>query len=139
MRKVSWVLLAVLGVLTLLISFASASLAYRGDYEIGGVDISAIAAGNADVLTGLRGVRGTSAAYAGAFAVLYLAIVFGPYRAGEKWAWWAIFSAYALLVAVVTVRVALLGTTLGVGGALLPATIALVALLLDVRRLSSAG
>jgi hypothetical protein len=35
--------------------------------------------------------------------------------------------------------VALLGTTLGVGGALLPATIALVALLLDVRRLSSAG
>ncbi len=139
MRKASWILLAVLGVLTLLISFLSADLGYRGQYEIGGVRITDIAAGRETVLHGLRGVRGTSAAYAGAFAVLYLSIVFGPYRKGEKWAWWAIFAAYALLITVVTLRVPLVGVTFGVYPALIPATIALVGLLLDVRRVTSAS
>jgi type VI protein secretion system component VasF len=139
MRKASWVLLALLGVLTLLISFLSANLGYRGEYQIGGANVTDIAAGREAVLYGLRGVRGTSAAYAGAFAVLYLSIVFGPYRKGEKWAWWAIFAAYALLLTVVAVRVPLLGVSFGVVPALIPASVALVGLLLDVRRVTSAG
>ena len=138
MRTASWVLLAALGVLTLLISFASANLAYRGKYPIGGTQVTEIAAGHENVLQGLRGVRGTSAAYAGAFAVLYLFIVLVPYRNGEVWAWWALLLAYALLVLMVGLRVPLVGTNQGVSAALIPAGIALLGLLLDVRRLTAA-
>ena len=35
MRTTSWVLLTIVGALTLLISLLSANLAYRGDYQIG--------------------------------------------------------------------------------------------------------
>lgn len=135
MRKASWILLAVLGVLTLLISFVSANLAYRGTYPVGNVSIVDIAQGREAVLLGLRGIRGTSAAFAGAFAVLLLSIVFGPYRRGEKWAWWAIFGAYAVLAAMVLLRVPLAGAQLGVVPALTQVSVAIVALLFDVRRL----
>ena len=40
LRTVSWVLLALVGVLVLLGSLASAGLAYRGDFPIGGVSIA---------------------------------------------------------------------------------------------------
>ncbi len=139
MRKASWIVLAVLGVLTILVSFISANLAYRGVYPVGGASITDIAAGREAVLLGLRGVRGTSAAFGAAFGVLLLSIVLGPYRGGEKWAWWAIFGAYAMLVVVVAVRVPLLGTSLGVIGALIQSGLALLALLLDVRRVMSSG
>ncbi len=138
MRKASWIVLAALGVLTLVGSLASAGLGYTGRYPIGGVQVEEIAAGREALLAALRGVRGTSAAYGGAFAVLTLSIACGPYRKGEKWAWWAIFGAYALLAVMVTLRLPLVGTRSGVGAALLPAGIALVGLLLDVRRVTAA-
>lgn len=138
MRKASWILLAVLGFLTLLFSFLSANLAYRADYAVGGTKISEIAQGRAEVLNGLRGVRGTSAAFAGAFAVLLLAIVLGPYRAGDKWAWWAVLGAYLLLTAMVLLRIPLAGGSLGVSAVLIQMGAAVVALLLDARRLTAA-
>ncbi len=73
LRTASWVLLALMGAVILLISCASAYLAYSGDYPIGGVPVAQVAAGREGVLTALRGIRGTSAAYAAGFAVLYLA------------------------------------------------------------------
>jgi hypothetical protein len=137
MRKASWILLTVLGVATLLISFLSANLAYSADYPIGGTSIVDVAQGREAVLAGLRGVRGTSAAFGAAFAVLLLSIVTGPYRRGEKWAWWAIGLAYLVLAAMVALRVPLIGSQLGVGAALTQAAVVLVALLLDVRRLTA--
>ena len=137
MRTASWVLLTIVGSVTLLISFLSASLAYRGDYPIGGVGISEVAANRPEVLTGLRGIRGTSAAYAAAYAMLLLAIVLGPYRRGEVWAWWAIFAAITTLMSLVLLRVAFLDTRAGVGAAAIPVGVAFVGLLLDVRRLST--
>ena len=134
MRTASWVLLTIVGSLTLLVSFLSANLAYRGDYPIGGVGISEVAANRPEVLTGLRGIRGTSAAY----AVLFLAIVLGPYRRGEVWAWWAIFAAIATLMSLVLLRMAFLDTRAGVGAAAIAVGVAFVGLLLDVRRLSTA-
>lgn len=135
MRKLSWILLAVVGALTLVVSFLSANLAYRGDYPIGGTSVVEVAQGREAVLVALRGIRGTSAAFGAAFAVLLLAIVTGPYRQGEKWAWWAILCAYLLLAFVVWLRVPLLGGQLGVGAALTQVGVAVVALLFDVRRL----
>lgn len=139
MRTTSWVLLTIVGAITFLVSLLSASIAYRGDYTIGAglTPIEEVAAGRPAVLEGLRGIRGTSAAYAAAYAVLFLAIVLGPYRRGDTWAWWALLAGIAALAAIVLARAAFLSSRLGIGAALIPTGLALLALLLDVRRLSA--
>ena len=140
MRKTSWIVLTVAGALTLLVSFISAGLAYRGNYPIGGTSVENVAAGRHDILIALRGIRGTSAAYGAGFAVLFLATVLGPYRRGETGAWWALFLAALAVVLFVLARVPLLGVALGSGGsgpALVLGGVILLGLLLDVGRLGS--
>ena len=139
MRTTSWVLLTIVGALTFLASLISANIAYRGGFTIGAgqTSIEDVAAGRPAVLEGLRGIRGTSAAYAAAYAALFLAIVLGPYRQGDTWAWWALLAGIAALAAIVLARAAFLSSRLGIGAALLPTGLALLALLLDVRRLSA--
>ena len=61
-RTASWVLLAIVGGLTLLVSLVSSFLAYLGDYPIGGMPVAEVAGGREGLLTALRGIRGTSAA-----------------------------------------------------------------------------
>jgi hypothetical protein len=139
MKTASWILLAIAGSLLLLVSFASATLAYRGEYTIGPgqVKVQDVAAGRADVLEGLRGIRGTSAAYAAGYAVLFLAIVLGPYKRGDVWAWWALLAALLLVVLISVARVPLLGSRWGIGTSVTPAGLMLLGLLLDVKRLSA--
>ena len=136
LRTVSWVLLAVIGVLVLLVSMISANLAYRGDYPVGGVSIGEIASGRDAVLQGLRGVRGTSAAWAAAWAVLFLAVVAGPYRRGDVATWWGVLGSVLVLGAVVGARGLFLTSPAGTGAALIILVLVLVAVLLDVKRLS---
>jgi hypothetical protein len=136
LRTVSWVFLAVIGVLVLLVSMISTNLAYRGDYPIGGVSIGEIASGRDAVLEGLRGVRGTSAAWAAAWAVLFLSVVFGPYRRGDVGTWWGLLVSVLVLGAVVGARVLFLRSQAGTGAALVILVLVLVGLLLDVKRLS---
>jgi hypothetical protein len=124
------------GVLVLLTSLISANLAYRGDYPVGGVSIGEIASGREAVLEGLRGVRGTSAAWAAAWAALFLAVVLGPYRRGDVATWWGLLASVIVLVAVVGARVLFLQSQAGTGAALIVLVIVLVALLLDVKRLT---
>jgi hypothetical protein len=136
LRTVSWILLTVVGALTLLVSFASANLAYRGDYPIGGTPVADVAAGRPEILTALRGIRGTSAAYGAGFAVLFLATVLGPYRRGEKSAWWALLAA-AAIIALVSVARLWIGIPFGSGGtgpAVIQCGLILLGLLLDVGR-----
>ena len=137
LRTVSWVILAIVGLLVLLASVVSANLAYRGDYPIAGVSVNDVAAGREEVLLGLRGVRGTAAAWAAAWAVLFLAVVFGPYRRGDTAAWWGILASALVLAALTGARVPFTHVALGVGAPLLILAIVLVALLLDVRRLTN--
>ncbi len=139
LRTASWVLLALVGAITLLISLASANLAYRGDYPIGGVPVAEVA-GRAEILAALRGIRGTSAAYAAGFAVLFMATVLGPYRRGDRGAWWALLAAAAVVVLVTAARVPVLAIPFGSGGsgpATIQGAVILFALLLDVGRLRS--
>jgi hypothetical protein len=138
LRTASWVFLAVVGVLVLLVSMVSTNLAYRGDYPIGGVSIGEIASGRDAVLEGLRGVRGTSAAWAAAWAALFLSVVVGPYRRGDVATWWGILSSVLVLGAVVGARVLFLKSQAGTGAALVILVVVLVALLLDVKRLTGA-
>ena len=138
-RTASWVLLTIVGGLTLLVSLVSAFLAYRGDYPIGGMPVAEVAGGREGLLTALRGIRGTSAAFGAAFAVLLLGTVLGPYRRGETGAWWTILLATLAMALVVLARIPTLGVALGQGGTPAAYTLGglvLLALLLDVRRLS---
>src|SRR5262245_17013291 len=116
MRTASWVLLTIVGTLTLLVAIISMYLAYAGDFGIGpgGTRVGEVAAGGQAVLEGLGGIRGTSAAYAAAYAVLFLAIATGPYRRGDTWAWWAILAAILTLAVIVLLRMAFIGSRLGI-------------------------
>ena len=136
LRTVSWSLLAVVGVLVLLVSMVSASLAYRGDFPVGGVSIGEIASGRDAVLEGLRGSRGTAAAWGAAWAALFLAVVLGPYRRGDIATWWGMLASVLVLGAVVGARVLFLKSQAGTGAALVILVVVLVALLVDVKRLT---
>ena len=137
LRTVSWVLLAIAGVLTLLGAAASASLAYGGVYPIGGVSIQDVAMGREAVLTGLRGARGTAAAWAAGFAILFLYVVLFPYRRGDVASWWAILVATLLLLVVAAARLVFVGSQAGMFEPMALTIVVLVALLLDVRRLTA--
>jgi hypothetical protein len=140
-RKVSWIFLTVAAAAFILISLVSAAHAYnkRDDYGIGGVRLSKVAAEREAVVTALRGIRGTSAAFATAWGVLYLAIVVVPYRRGEVWAWWALFAGSTTALAIALLRIPFLDTTLGVSAAASQFGLTVVGLLLDVGRLKRPG
>jgi hypothetical protein len=137
MKKASWILLTVLGLVITVLSVISAVHAYRtnDDYGIGGVRVSKVADGDAGVETALRAIRGTSAAFATAYGVLFLAITLGPYRRGEVWAWNALLIGGLTQCVIILLRIPILGTQLGVSVATTPIVILVVGLLLDVGRL----
>jgi hypothetical protein len=137
LRTVSWVLLAIVGGLVALTSLASANLAYRGDFPVGGVSIGEIAGGREGVLLGLRGARGTAAAWAAAWAALFLAVVLGPYRRGDVASWWGILVSVIVLTVVAGARVSFIGVRPGIEAPLILLGIVLVALLIDVKRLTA--
>lgn len=138
LKTVSWVLLAFVGVAVLVLSLVSANLAYRGDFPIAGVSLTDIAAGRDAVAQGLRGARGTAAGWAAAWAALFLGVVFGPYRRGDVATWWSILISAIVLGAVVGARVLFTRAQAGTGAALVILVLVLVALLLDVKRLTAA-
>ena len=137
MKKASWIILAVAAVAITLLSLVSAAHAYRtsDDYGIGGLRVSKVADGDASIATALRGIRGTSAAYGAAYGVLFLAVVLGPYRRGEVWAWQALLVAGLTQFVLVLLRIPLLGTQLGVSAAVTQTSLLIVGLLLGVGRL----
>jgi hypothetical protein len=139
MKKASWIVLTLAGVAVTLISLVSAGRAYnKGDnYGIGGTAVSKVAADREAVASALRGIRGTSAAFAAAYGVLFLTIVLVPYRRGDVWAWWALLAGSMTVMAIVLLRIPLLGTTLGISAALTQFGLTIVGLILDVRRVTS--
>ena len=137
MKKASWILLAVLGVAVTLFSLLSAMRAYRtsDDYTIGSARVSKLAAGDAGVASALRGTRGTAAAYGAAYGILFLAVVLGPYRRGDVWAWKALLVSGLAQSVLVLLRIPFLDTQLGAAAAAIQLGLTVVGLLLDVGRL----
>lgn len=136
LRTASWVVLAIMGALNLLAALGSAFIAYSGrEYQIGPDSVDEIAGGRRPVETALRGIRGTAAAFAGGYAVLFLVVVLLPYRRGEVWAWWAILASILAVTLLILARVPFLETQLGAGaGVVILITVGL-GLLLDAGRL----
>ena len=140
LRTTSWILLTFVGSLLLFGSCVSAWLAYSGaDYPIAGEPVADVAGGRAEIETGLRAIRGTSAAFAAAFAILIISIAAGPYRQGTKWSWWTLLGAHLALLGIVLARVPALGTQAGLAAAVIPTSLVVLALLLDVGRLRSSS
>jgi hypothetical protein len=118
MKTASWIILLLVGALTLLGSLASLNVAYRSSQDrIGSVTLTELAAGKADVETALKARRGTAASYAAGFATLFLAIVLGPYRRGDRWAWWALLSGTLVVSVLLLLRMPALGIGFGSPGA----------------------
>jgi len=139
LRTVSWVMLAVVGVLILVASVGSTLTAYRGgSYQIGTASLDQVAAGRPAVATALRGIRGTAAAYAAGYGALLLAVVLGPYRRGDVGSWWAILVAALVVFVFAAARQPFLGTTLGIGAPAIALGVIVLALLLDGGRLKAA-
>ena len=144
MKTASWVLLAVVGALMLLGSFASLYTAYSAggatrDALGTGATVQDVEAWRPDVATAIRARRGTAAAFAAAYAVLFLSVVLGPYRRGDAWSWWTLLAAALTLGILAAARVPALGTHAGAGTGLVQLAVVIVALLLDVRRLRAAA
>ena len=142
MRTASWVLLAIVGALTVLGGIASLFTAYRSgapDAITPSITLDEVAAGRPGVATALRARRGTAAAFAAAFGVLFLSVVLGPYRRGDTWSWWALLAAALTLGIFTAARVPAIGTNAGAGTGLVFLAVVVVALLLDVRRLREAA
>jgi len=138
MRTASWVILALVGALTMLGSMASCYVAYKApDDQIGPVTLSQLTSGQPEAGTALRARRGTAAAYAAGFATLFLAIVFWPYRRGDVWAWWALLAGAIVLAVMILLRVPFLDTKAGGGAGLITLVAVGLALALDARRLGS--
>ena len=114
MKKASWILLAVVGALTLLGSLVSLGFAY-GSFpdQVGPVSLTELSAGRPEVETALRARRATAAAYGAGFATLFLAIAVGPYRRGDVWAWWTLLAGMLVVSVLVLLRVPFLGVRLG--------------------------
>jgi hypothetical protein len=140
MKKASWIVLLVMGILVLAVSLISTGTAYStaSDWPIGPASLAKVEAAFPGAGPALRGVRGTSAAYAAAFAVLWLTIVLGPYRRGEAWAWWGLLGAILVLATVALLRIPLVGVTTGYQAPLILLVVALLGLLLDVGRVRAA-
>lgn len=144
MKTASWVILTVVGVLMLLGSIASLYTAYAPgtgarDALGQGATVQDVETWRPEVATAIRARRGTAASFAAAYAVLFLAVILGPYRRGDAYSWWALLAGALTLGLLTALRVPALGTRAGAGTGLVQLAVVVVALLLDVRRVRAVG
>jgi hypothetical protein len=135
MKTASFVVLLLVGVATLALSLLSTVTAYTREFNVGPISVGKIEALAPGAGPALRGARGTAAAFAAAYGVLWIVVVLGPYRRGETWAWWALLGATLVLAVVILLRVPLAGARAGVGTALASLVLVLLGLALDLGRL----
>jgi hypothetical protein len=129
MKNASWIILTVVGALTLLGSLVSLSVAYSSvQDQIGPATLDELSLGRPEVAIALRARRATAAAYGAGFATLFLAIALGPYRRGDVWAWWALSAGTLVVSGLILLRVPLLGIQLGAAAAVTGAGTALASL-----------
>ncbi len=129
MKKASWIILTVVGALTMLGSLVSLAVAYTSiPDQIGPATLDELSAGRPEIAIAVRARRATAAAYGAGFATLFLGITLGPYRRGEVWAWWALLAGTLVVSGLILLRVPLLGIQLGAAAAVTGAGTALSSL-----------
>ncbi|HKS43331.1 MAG TPA: hypothetical protein VJX74_22140 [Blastocatellia bacterium] len=114
----SWIILLVVAVAVALISLQSLRIAYTGNQDslITGFTLEQIREhGGEEAVKAFKGRRATAATWALGYALLALMVVLGPYRRGERWAWWALLISIGVSQLMSILRVPMLGTTFGTG------------------------
>ena len=113
MKTASWIILVIVGALTLAASLGSLGIAYgSAPDQIGPASLTELSVGRPEVATAIRSRRATAAAFAAGFATLFLIITIVPYRRGEVWAWWALAAATLVVSVLILLRVPVLGVHL---------------------------
>jgi hypothetical protein len=112
----SWVILLVVSGAIILFSAQSLWIAYTGgqdgltsEYTLAQIGEQ----GGDQAVKAFRGRRATAATWALGYALLAIAVIWMPYRRGEKWAWWALFVSLGLSQFLSLGRAIMLGTTAG--------------------------
>src|SRR5258706_149995 len=108
---------------------------FGGGDGFAGVSRDTRANGKAEVFTVLRARRARAAAYAAGFAAFLLVITLGPYRRGDRWAWYAILVGTLTETLLTFARIAFLGTKAGTLTALLQLVVVGLGLALGAGRL----
>jgi len=76
MKTASWIILALVGALTLFGGLGSLGVAFFSTQDqIGTASLTELSVGKPEVATAVRARRATAAAYAAGFATLFLAII----------------------------------------------------------------
>ena len=134
----SWLILLVVTAGLFFGSFSSLRVAYFGAQDgltqtVGLEKIQEI--GGEEAVKAFKGRRATAATWAVGYALLMLIIVLGPYRRGERWAWWALLVSMGLAQVLSLARAPLLGTSQGLNAAGIILAFTLLGLLAGAPRL----
>ena len=114
----SWVLLFVVLTATAILAVQSLRIAYMQPQEnitpTYTLNDLRAATGNEEAAKALKGRRATAATWALGYALLALIVALGPYRRGERWAWWALLISMGLPQLLSLLRAPMIATTQGV-------------------------
>lgn len=122
----SWIILLMVTASVALLSLQSLRIAYTGNQDslITGFTLDQIREhGGEEAVKAFKGRRATAATWALAYALLALIVVLGPYRRGERWAWWALLVSLGVSQLLSILRVPMLGLLAGAPGILLAFTL----------------
>lgn len=143
----SWIILLVVITAIALLSLQSLRIAYTGNQDnlTTGFTLEHLRAagdqirehGGEDAVKAFKGRRATAATWALAYGLLALIVVLGPYRRGERWAWWALLISLGVSQLLSILRAPMLDTTLGVGAPRIILAFALLGLLAGAPRFFS--
>jgi hypothetical protein len=134
----SWVILLIISSAIVLLSAQSLWIAYTGkpdsltrEYTLNQIGEQ----GGDAAVKAFRGRRATAATWALAFGLLSLAVTLGPYRRGERWAWWALLISFGVSQLLSLIRAIALATTVGAGTSGILLALVLLALMAGVPRM----
>ena len=138
----SWVILLVVSGAIVLLSVDSLRISYTGrqdgltrEYSLTQIGEH----GGDQAVKAFRGRRATAATWAMGYALLAIAVIWIPYRRGEKWAWWALLASLGLSQFLSLGRAIMLVTTAGTGAPAILLAFVLLGLLAGVRRVFGEG
>lgn len=134
----SWVILIVVSSAIAVLSLQSLRIAYTSntdsltrDYTLNQVQEQ----GGDEAVKAFKGRRATAATWALAYSLLAIAVIWIPYRRGEKWAWWALLVALGVSQLLSIARAIMLVTAAGFGAASIILVFTLIGLMAGAPRM----
>ncbi len=133
----SWVVLLLLAAALTAVSLLSSTRALRRapDALSPSYTVEQLEATNRDAAEAIRGRRLTASAFAVGCGLFLAFIVLGPYRRGERWAWWALLVPFGTVSLLLMARTPIMGIRQGAGVGVILLVVLLVGLLAGAPRI----